>query len=190
MTVLARADEGHHRPVLLPDGRGRSRSCAEAGTARSTVSRWCRVRTRGTRAKSWRTRRARKSLVEMRLSLLGDRRFSRRASTSPRSNSSASRFHSTFAFNWPRDTAAPMYAVSSTGTLVYAQASGDRRLVWADRQGREVLRKTDNRFYSHLRLSPDGTRVAVYAADGDRDLRASTGPPWPPRHQAHARTRP
>jgi eukaryotic-like serine/threonine-protein kinase len=67
-------------------------------------------------------------------------------------------------------SAAPMYAVSSNGTLVYAHASGDRRLVWVDRQGREEPVGTGERFFTHLRLSPDGTRVAVYEADGDRDL--------------------
>jgi eukaryotic-like serine/threonine-protein kinase len=69
-------------------------------------------------------------------------------------------------------SAAPMYALSNNGTLVYAQASGDRRLVWVDRRGREELVDTGERFYTHLRLSPDrdGSRVAVYEADADRDL--------------------
>ena len=40
-------------------------------------------------------------------------------------------------------SAAPMYAVSSTGTLVYAQASGDRRLVWVDPAG--TRRASENR---------------------------------------------
>ena len=63
-----------------------------------------------------------------------------------------------------------MYALSSNGTLVYAQASGDRRLVWVDRQGREEFGGMPERLYSHLRLSPDGTRIVTYQADGDRDL--------------------
>jgi serine/threonine protein kinase/Tol biopolymer transport system component len=65
---------------------------------------------------------------------------------------------------------APMYAVANNGTLVYADLAEGRRLVWVDRQGHEQFVKTDAHMFSHLRLSPDGQRVAVYAADGDRDL--------------------
>jgi serine/threonine protein kinase/Tol biopolymer transport system component len=68
-------------------------------------------------------------------------------------------------------SAAPMYALSASGTLVYAPASGERRLVWIDRHGREEPVETGARFYSQVRLSPDGTRVAAYEADGDRDVR-------------------
>jgi serine/threonine protein kinase/Tol biopolymer transport system component len=67
-------------------------------------------------------------------------------------------------------SAAPMYAVARNGTLVYAEPAAARRLIWVDRQGREELVKADERMYSHLRLSPDGRRIATYVADGDRDL--------------------
>jgi Tol biopolymer transport system component len=67
-------------------------------------------------------------------------------------------------------SAAPMYAVAENGTLVYAERPGGRRLVWVDRAGREEFVKAGERMYSHLRLSPDGSRVAVYALDDDRDL--------------------
>jgi serine/threonine protein kinase len=65
---------------------------------------------------------------------------------------------------------APMYALAANGTLVYPEPAAGRRLVWIDRQGREEAVKTDERMYSHLRLSPDGTRVATYVSDADRDL--------------------
>jgi Tol biopolymer transport system component len=65
---------------------------------------------------------------------------------------------------------APMFAVANNGTLVYAESPGGRRLVWIDRDGREEFVKTEERMYSHLRLSPDGTRVATFVLDADRDL--------------------
>ena len=65
---------------------------------------------------------------------------------------------------------APMYAVANNGTLVYAESPGGRRLVWVDRDGREEFVKADERMYAHLRLSPDGTRVATCVMDADRDL--------------------
>jgi eukaryotic-like serine/threonine-protein kinase len=65
---------------------------------------------------------------------------------------------------------APMFAVANNGTLVYAESPGGRRLVWVDRDGREEFVKTEERMYAHLRLSPDGTRVATKVLDADRDL--------------------
>jgi serine/threonine protein kinase len=65
---------------------------------------------------------------------------------------------------------APMYAVARNGTLVYAESSGGRRLVWVDRDGREEFVKAEERMYAHLRLSPDGTRVAAALNDADRAL--------------------
>jgi serine/threonine-protein kinase len=60
---------------------------------------------------------------------------------------------------------APQYAVSNSGTLIYllwtADASASRNLVWVDRNGREEPLGTPSNRYSHLRISPDGTRVAV-----------------------------
>jgi Tol biopolymer transport system component len=66
--------------------------------------------------------------------------------------------------------AGPMYAVARNGTLVYAPHPGGRRLVWVDRSGREEFVNVPERMFSQFRLSPDGTRVAAYALDGDRDL--------------------
>ncbi len=65
---------------------------------------------------------------------------------------------------------APMYAVAGNGTMVYAEPAVGRRLVWVDRRGREELVDMDERLVAHVRLSPDGTRVAAYEPDGDRDL--------------------
>ena len=68
------------------------------------------------------------------------------------------------------NVAAPMYAVSDNGTLVYPEYSGGRRLVWVDRDNREEFVKGAARTYSQLRLSPDGTRVVVARMDDDCDL--------------------
>ena len=63
--------------------------------------------------------------------------------------------------------------VAGDGTLVYVSggvAAGARTLVWVDRQGRETPIPTPSRAYVYPRLSPDGTRVAVYAADQEADI--------------------
>ena len=67
-------------------------------------------------------------------------------------------------------SAAPMYALADNGTLVYAEPAPGRRLVWVNRRGGEELLKTEPKMYSHVRLSPDGTRVATNIGDADRDL--------------------
>ncbi len=63
-----------------------------------------------------------------------------------------------------------MYALSNNGTLVYAKPAAGRRLVWVDRSGQEEYVKTDERMFAHLRLSPDGTRIAANVADEGGDL--------------------
>ena len=45
-----------------------------------------------------------------------------------------------------------------------------RTLVWVDRHGTETPIPAPPRGYVHPRLSPDGTRVAVFAADQELDL--------------------
>ncbi len=66
--------------------------------------------------------------------------------------------------------------VAGDGTLVYASGgrvtgiSAPRTLVWVDRSGRETPIPAPPRAYLWPRLSPDGTRVAVYAIDQDLDL--------------------
>jgi serine/threonine-protein kinase len=60
--------------------------------------------------------------------------------------------------------------VAADGTLAYvsggvADLGGPRTLVWVDRQGHETLIPAPPRAYVFPRLSPDGTRIAVYAQD-------------------------
>ncbi|MEP6918014.1 MAG: protein kinase, partial [Acidobacteriota bacterium] len=64
--------------------------------------------------------------------------------------------------------------VAANGTLAYvaggAITQSTRTLVWVDRQGRETAISVPPRAYVHPRLSPDGTRVAVFVADQELDL--------------------
>jgi eukaryotic-like serine/threonine-protein kinase len=173
VTVLGENDEGHHRPVLLPDetllftvlragwhsalngvafaGRdrdgtaGHSRDVVPSATSAQLVGADALVFARGSSLFASRFDPARKRLVGEQVSLPLEVQ------------------QSAFA-------AAPMYAVSRTGTLVYAEPLQERRLLWVDRAGREELIGTGGRFYGQPRLSPDGTRVSVYLADGDRDI--------------------
>jgi serine/threonine-protein kinase len=63
------------------------------------------------------------------------------------------------------------YAVSRSGTLVYAPGgAAARSLVWVDRQGHETPLKTPPRAYAIPRLSPDGTRVALDIRDQENDI--------------------
>jgi serine/threonine-protein kinase len=66
------------------------------------------------------------------------------------------------------------FAIGTDGTLVYADAPGgtvaSRSLVWVDRAGKEVPVGAPSRAYSQVRLSPDGTRVAAFSADEERDI--------------------
>ena len=63
-------------------------------------------------------------------------------------------------------------AVSRTGTLVYWEGENEfpRSLVWVDRAGHEEIIPASPRPYYTPRLSPDETRLIVYANDADRDL--------------------
>jgi Tol biopolymer transport system component len=64
--------------------------------------------------------------------------------------------------------------VAGDGTLAYVSGGSvtdaPRTLVWVDRQGRESPIPAPPRAYVFPRLSPDGTRVALYAADQELDL--------------------
>ena len=66
--------------------------------------------------------------------------------------------------------------VAGDGTLVYVSghsvtgAGAPRTLVWVDRQGRETPIPAPSRPFLYPRLSPDGTRVALFAVDQEYDL--------------------
>ena len=65
------------------------------------------------------------------------------------------------------------FSVSRTGALVYLPggATGARSLVWVTRQGHEEpIAAAPPRAYLQPRLSPDGTRVAVYINDQQNDI--------------------
>jgi Tol biopolymer transport system component len=63
--------------------------------------------------------------------------------------------------------------IASNGTLAYVSggASGAQRvLVWVDRQGRETPIPSVPRLYLLPRVSPDGSRLAVYSSDQEQDI--------------------
>jgi serine/threonine-protein kinase len=64
--------------------------------------------------------------------------------------------------------------MAGNGTLSYVTGEtitqSTRTLVWVDRQGGETTIALPPRAYVHPRLSPDGTRVAVFIADQELDL--------------------
>jgi serine/threonine-protein kinase len=66
------------------------------------------------------------------------------------------------------------FDVARDGTLVYVARGGatdvPRRLVWVNRQGREVVVSAPARPYSTLQLSPDAARIAVEIEDQDNDI--------------------
>ena len=66
------------------------------------------------------------------------------------------------------------FALSADGTLVFVDASAPeavaRTLVWVDRQGREQPVAAPPRSYRSPRISPDGTRIALFASDQEQDL--------------------
>lgn len=68
------------------------------------------------------------------------------------------------------------YAIAADGTLVYVDAPGtasgagaDRTLVWVDRAAREEPLAAPPRAYVQPRISPDGTRIAVFIGDQEQD---------------------
>jgi Tol biopolymer transport system component len=68
------------------------------------------------------------------------------------------------------------FAVAVDGTLVYADESGggnsaaSRTLVWVDRAGKEEPIAAPPRAYIQVHTSPDGTRLALVAADEESDI--------------------
>jgi hypothetical protein len=70
-----------------------------------------------------------------------------------------------------------MFSISRTGTLVYVPSgpgtgsSGPQRsLVWVDRHGKEEAINAPPRAYTHARLSPDDTRIALGLGDQENDI--------------------
>jgi serine/threonine-protein kinase len=65
-------------------------------------------------------------------------------------------------------------AVAADGTLAYVRGAGGMRarrtLAWVDRQGRETGITAPLRAYFDPRVSPDGSRLAVFAVEQDNDL--------------------
>jgi eukaryotic-like serine/threonine-protein kinase len=65
---------------------------------------------------------------------------------------------------------APQYAVSDSGTLVYVPGTATvattpgHTLVWVDRNGKEELLAAEPHQYFNVRISPDGTKVALDCA--------------------------
>jgi serine/threonine-protein kinase len=66
------------------------------------------------------------------------------------------------------------FDVARDGTLAYVASGGSsarpRTLVWVDRQGREEPIAAPPRLYSHARVSPDGTQIALEIDDGEQDI--------------------
>jgi len=64
------------------------------------------------------------------------------------------------------------FALSETGTFVFRPGTGGNMsdLVWVDRQGGETRIGAPPHEYLYPRLSPDGTKIAVPASDGEEDI--------------------
>ncbi|MEO8076655.1 MAG: hypothetical protein ABI818_10025, partial [Acidobacteriota bacterium] len=66
------------------------------------------------------------------------------------------------------------FDIARDGTLVYVARVGSREalrtLAWVNRKGQETGIQAPPRRYSTLRLSPDGTRVALEIEDDDNDI--------------------
>jgi Tol biopolymer transport system component len=73
-----------------------------------------------------------------------------------------------------KNSGAADFALARDGTLVYLSGSGAtaarRTLAWVDRMGREEPLPAPERTYVYPRISPDGTRVALYINDQERDI--------------------
>ncbi len=70
-------------------------------------------------------------------------------------------------------TSALNAAITDSGTLVFVPtgvAGAARRLYWVDRRGADAAVGMPARPIESLRLSPDGTQVAVSIRDGDNDI--------------------
>ena len=79
----------------------------------------------------------------------------------------------------PTTTAAAQFSISNTGALLYVPGGvhpeGGRALFVVDRRGSARELPTEPRPYFGVRLSPDGTRVALFARDAIRIYDISRG---------------
>lgn len=66
----------------------------------------------------------------------------------------------------------PYFAVSRSGSLAYVPGNSRRDVVWIDREGQGIPLPMEPGGYTHLRLSPDGARVALdlQRSAGGRDI--------------------
>ncbi len=65
------------------------------------------------------------------------------------------------------------FRISDDGSLVYVagrMSGAERVLVWVDRNGREEVLTAEPRDYTFLRISPDGSRLALDVRDQERDV--------------------
>ena len=72
-----------------------------------------------------------------------------------------------------KSTGAADFGVSRDGTLVYVRGTVQApamTLAWRDRQGHEETIPAPPRAYSHVRVSPDGQRLALDLRDQDNDI--------------------
>jgi serine/threonine-protein kinase len=66
---------------------------------------------------------------------------------------------------------AALMSISDTGTLIYTPGTADaidRTLLWVDRAGREEAIPAPPKMYGNVRLSPDGSRLAIDVAEQNR----------------------
>jgi eukaryotic-like serine/threonine-protein kinase len=82
--------------------------------------------------------------------------------------------HSTGSGSPARNSGAAQFAVSPSGTLVFARGGAQplsrTRPVWLDRRGQAEPLKLPEGYYARPRLSPDGSRLAVtHTAEGRRE---------------------
>ncbi|HMD33760.1 MAG TPA: hypothetical protein VKH42_02275, partial [Vicinamibacterales bacterium] len=85
------------------------------------------------------------------------------------------------------NTGAANYAISTNGTLVFVPGSAlnvanTRRMVWVDRGGHEEPLAAPPKPYGVVRISPDGTRIAVDVRDQEGDIWV-----WDIAHQTSTR---
>jgi Tol biopolymer transport system component len=76
--------------------------------------------------------------------------------------------------NYFLNTADAAFSVSQTGVLVYRAGASPSRIAWFTRDGKEVGQLGQPMLASRLRISPDGTRVAMTI----NDKRTGTGDIW------------